>query len=81
MNKCTKKNPWRLQYKKQKVSLKLIIFRVANFILRENLDDLYLLYNISQNAYDVSYDITCMKESSTIFPFSPEQDNKGLSYQ
>ena len=81
MNKCTKKNSWRLQYEKQKVSLKLIIFRVANFMLRENLDDLYLLYIISQNAYAMSNDITRMKESSTIFLFSPEQDNKGLSCQ
>ena len=79
MNKRTKKNSWRLQYEKQKVSLKLIIFRVANFILRENLDDLYLLYIISQNAYAVYNDITRMKKSSTIFLFSPEQENKDLS--
>ena len=27
------------------------------------------------------YTTTCMKESSTIFPFSLEQDNKDLLYQ
>lgn len=41
----------------------------------------YLLYIISQNAYAASNNITHMKEPSTIFLFSPEQDNKDLPCQ